>query len=387
MAESATEKNVRGSGERAVQERLIETVSLQSTLGDQSKTISNAFLGHNIHGGISPIPENRDNQGLTFFTRPRLNLSYDNAAVSRILLPIVEAPMDSLQRALRVYLDPVSERGGSTDSHFRGGYTGSIGGGKYGKRIRVETITSPMVDPRSPFIPLLSNTLLSLSGWPDETLDTYTSEPGIGKESYSIADTYIRNFETFDLTATFRNIQGDPVTALLRIWMEYMGRVMEGSMTPWPDSLMESEIDYQTRIFRIVLDPTRKQVQKIGSAMAGFPTANPLGASFNYNQERPYAEDNTQITMPIRCVGCEYNDPILITEFNDISFMFNASLEASVLDGGRTPGMDYIKISAADYSLFKSRAYPVIDELTWELTWWTSKEQLAYIRSKFSNNN
>lgn len=371
----------------AIVSKKLASVYTRAGLGDPKSKYSNALYGINLNGSALALPENKDNQGLNFFTRPRFNLTYDNAKVSRILLPFVTGGETTLQRALRVLLDPVSENGGSNELHFRGGFPLAGGGGKYSKSIIVPQVKSPLVDRKSPFIPLLSNLLVSLTGWPDETMDTYTSEAGVGRETFSISDSYTRNYGEFDLTATFRNPEGDPVTALIRMMMEYMNRVHDGSMSPWPDSLMETEIDYQTRIFRIILDSSKTKVQKIGSATAGFPLGNPLGAAFNYNKDKPYNEENSQVTVPFRCVGAEYNDPILITEFNDISFMFNPELERSVQNKGISNNMPYLKVSAADKGIFNYRAYPVIDEETWEMQWWVSREVYEYVRAQYFTAN
>ena len=364
---------------RSTNERLIEAVTVPGGRGDKRKTTTNIYLGHNTRGSDVNVPVNRDNQGLTFFTRPRLNLTYDNASVSRILLPFLSGGPDTLQCALLSYLDPVSQRGGASDSHFRGGFSLPPQGSPYHGNFKVPERKSILVDTRSPFIPILSNLLISLSGWPDEVLDTFTSDPGVSKETYSIADTYIRNYGTFDLTATFKNVDGDPITSLIRIWMEYMSNVMNGTMVPYPDTLMEYEIDYQTRIYRIILDSSRSKVRKIMSAAGCFPTANPSGADANYSSDRPYSDDNAQITMPLRCVGAEYNDPILITEFNDASYIFNPELEKAV--NGKSGA--YVKVAPGDVELFNFEGYPIIDEDDWSFNWWVPVETYNYTKARY----
>lgn len=364
-------------------DKTVKAINVSSGLGDLSRATTNAFLGYNIRGNATVLPINKDNQGFTFFTRPRLNLTYDNASKSRILFPMVNARENSLLRALRVYLDPVSENGGS-HRHMRGHKPATPDNNLINLPPALH-VTSPLVDPLSPFIPILTNTLESISGWPDEVVDTYTSEPGVGNESWSMVDTYVRNYGTFDLNASFRNIAGDAITALFRIWNEYMGQVQSGRMTMWPDALMEYERDYMTRIFRIVLDPTRQRVQKIASAVGAFPIANPIGTSFNYNKDRPYSEDNASISVPLRCEGVEYNDPILIEEFNEISFMFNPALEQSIENRNSNKDTEYMLVSSADVDLFNFNAYPIINPTSWDLEWWVKRTTYKFIRETYYN--
>lgn len=353
--------------------------TIESGLGDINTTIANIFRGFNHRGGAVNVPDNKDNQGYTFFTRPRLNLTYDNAYVSRKLRPYLTSDKSSILRAIRVYLDPLSQRGRDVN-YLRG----SLFGENHKSLINLaagDIVDSPLVDKDSPFIHILGGTLLSLTGWPDETLDTYTSEPGMMKESFSIVDTYIDNYETSDLTATFRNIKGDAITLLFRAWMEYCGRVLSGEMIPWADSLVEYEIDYETRIWRIVTDVSGRRVTKIGSAVAGIPTANPIGQSMNYDVTRPYSEDTKEISVPFKCVGFEVNDPILVEEFNDTIFMFNPAVEKAVNDYDNQKA--YVKVPAKWLDYFTGQLVMTIDEESWIIQWWVKRDYFELIKEEY----
>lgn len=343
----------------------ISRETIASGHGDINTSFANVFRGTNHRGGGSIMSDNKDNQGYTFFTRPRLNLTQDNAYVSRKLRPYLTDDETSFMRAIRVYLDPVSQRGHDVN-YLRGSFSGTANA----SRIRMDkdmVVDSPLVRKNSPFIHILSEALLTLSGWPDETLDFYTSEPGVMKETFSLVDTYIDNYETNDLTATFRNVKGDVITFLMRCWMEYTGRVLSGEMIPYLDSLMEFEVDYNTRIWRIVTDASGRKLTKIGSAVAGIPSANPIGQSMNYDRTRPYSEDTKEISVPFKCVGFEVNDPILVEEFNDTVYMFNADLEKAVVGGDRSV---YTPVKNAHLDFFTYELILTIDEATLNLVWW-----------------
>lgn len=344
--------------------------TIESGHGDINTTFANVFRGFNHQGGGSVMPDNKDNKGYTFFTRPRLNLTQDNAYVSRKLRPYLTDDLSSFMRAIRVYLDPISQRG--HDVNYLRGRDGNSSSPSTIRMSQDNIVDSPLVRKDSPFIHILGEALLTLSGWPDERLDTYTSDPGMMKETYSIVDTYIDNYETNDLTASFRNIKGDVITFLMRAWMEYTGRVLSGEMVPYLDSIMEFEIDYHTRIWRIVTDSSGRKLTKIGSAVAGIPTANPIGQSMNYDRSRPYSEDTKEISVPFKCVGFEVNDPILVEEFNDTIFMFNIELEKAVRDVNKRDRYTPVEYKHLDY--FTYELIMTIDEATWNLVWWAETD-------------
>jgi hypothetical protein len=309
----------------------------------RDRTISDSFYGLNIVGRNAPIAVNTENHGFTFFTRPSLNLSYDNLAVDRVLSNLLMENPYSVQRMIRCYLDP---------------------------RLPLQGITSPGVDNLNPFIPLLSNNLISLSGWPDFTLNTQTTQPGLYREAYSYVDDVPYNYESFDIQASFRNISGDPISFMFLLWGWYMGLVYEGRLMPYPDHVLYNRVDYNTRIYRLIMDKTRTYVTRIGACGASFPMTAPIGNIFNFEgdgSETPFTTANDQISVNFRCMGFTYYDHILIYEFNTVGELFNASMR----DGERQRNM--VKLHPAEREYFNYHAYPRINEATMELEWWVFK--------------
>ena len=392
-----------------VRNRRAEAVKLVSEANGRGKLdgiLAEAFYGFNsLQNGIN-LPHNKDMQGFVFFSRPRMNLSQYNAQKSRILSPLLTNDSNSLQRAVRTLLDPVAQNGGSRDhfSHRRDKYLknkGSTFDIEFSDKdpndtsnASVANVDSPWVDNKNVFMPILSNAIVSLTGWPDISMETYRKE---GIAAQITADDWVRDYGDFDLQATFRNARGDVISTIFRSWIEYMGNVYSGAMAPYPDSLVENEIDYQTRIWRLVLDEKRKYVQKIASAVGCIPIGLGIGANFNLDKNRPYVEDLAEIPVPFRCVGYEYNDPILIREFNDFVLMFNTDLrwvqlawkevyEANLSSSGsdaRTnkvviqtnshANWDYIKLVDSEWDLFAFDTYFLIDEKTNELERWVER--------------
>lgn len=333
----------------------LDNVFRATSSGATSSSIGSVFYGINHRQTPEAVPINRDTFGLTLFVRPQLNFSTQNLRAERKLLPLLTQEARSIQRIIRYTLDP-----------------------------RYQTINPdmpcPHVDPRQAFIPLLSNHLVSCSGWPDTTLDTYTSKPGAYKEVFSIPDGTHHLYGAYDLSCSFRNMVGDPISKLIQAWIVYMSNVFEGIMMPYIDFITENELDYVSRIYRLVLDVQKRYVQKIGATGYCFPASLPDGASFNFEADKPINSANDQLQLQMRCVGATYNDPILFHEFNRTVEIFNPSMK------DETREILLTKIDHRDLSIFNGRGYPRIDPDTKELQWWITKDIHARVISDFERH-
>jgi hypothetical protein len=321
--------------------------------GQTTTAIGDNFRGFNHRQAPSLIPINKDQYGMTFFTRPRMNLSEQNLRMIRKLAPLLSTREDSLQRIIRCWLDPVANKKGD--------------------------ISSPYVDSSMPFIPLLSNLLVSLPGWPDLVIPYSTSQEGVRKEQFNLVDGTEEILRSQDLIANFRNISGDPITPLFEYWLTYMRGVYFGELLPHPDAILENEVDYDTRIYRLVLDEKKRHVLRIAATGWGFPVSDPVGAVFNYEADVGEGQFNNglqQISVHFANTGIQYNDDILLWEFNQCSEQwFNPGLA----DGTRQTM--YQKIAIDELPIFNYRGYPRINLETYELEWWVRKNEYQQMMS------
>jgi hypothetical protein len=333
-----------------------------SPVGTISTSMSDTFRGLNHRQQPNSIPINRDLYGLTFFTRPRMNMTSPNLRQSRLFSPMLTTNDLTIPRAIRALLD--------TESHIARGPRG-------------EYHSSRLVDRYQAFIPILTNQLISISGWPDVIAPTYTAQPGAYQETFSMVDGLTINYGAFDIRANFRNIQGDPITALFLTWAHYASLVFQGILMPYPDALIENEIDYMTRIYRLVLDPSRRFVQKIAACGAGFPVDAPIGNAFNYEQDKPINQGNDQISVTFKCFGAMYQDPILIDQFNRSVSMHNSDMGGD--DSDRS--VNLVKLDAAYVQLFNHMGYPRINPDTMELEWWVFRKDYDEYVFEYQENN
>lgn len=325
----------------------LNQISRNTGQAPRDRTISDAFFGLNIIGRNAPIVLNTENHGFTFFTRPCMNMSYDNLQVDRMLSLLLNPNPASMERMLRCYMDPWATKQGTND----------------------DLLSCPGVDPLSPFIPLLSNNLISLTGFDDFTIGTHTSTPGLYREAYSYVDDIPYQYGTYDLTATFRNISGDPISLLMRLWCQYMGLAFEGRLMPYPELLLMNEIDSNTRVWRLMMDASRTYVTSLGVANACFPVTAPIGQKFNFTgdgSETPFSQVQENISISFRAHGFTYYDHILVYEFNTLQEEFHPGMRAET----RANNMTKLKPWEREY--FNYQAYPRINPVDMELEWYVA---------------
>lgn len=341
----------------------IDIVSRLSGLGSLSDAYQQMLKGINHRGLGNPIRTNRDNSGIVLFTRPDCNLTYDNIALCRLLTPLLTDNEYTLQRYIRAMLDVKGSRGGG--------------------------LPTPLVNPNSPFIPLLTNNLLTSSGWPDIQPGTYNTKEGVLKESQASIDGIYRTAGVFDLSMSFRNVEGDPITAFIATWVLYATLVKYGEINPYPENIIENRYDYNTRITHLVMDPSRRFVTKIAVGHGAFPNNVPMGANFNFSGEQTYVQSTEQVNINFTVNGAEYNDPILIDEFNRIVAAFNPSLKIESFTEfgdltianpfGITNPDGYIKLRGDELKAGNYLGTPLIHPTTNELFWFVTQEEYDQI--------
>ncbi len=321
--------------------------------GSLDRAIGNDIFGFNQFGTGSMVPLNRETYGLTFIVRPQLNLQSGNIRASRILSSMLNVSPYSIQKVVRASLDPRYQTGVSIGSSTLKGND------------------CPLVDPKQAFFPFLTNNLKSVSGAPDAVVPTYSSSPGLYKEVYSMVDGSMNIWGEWDADMTFRNTKGDLIPYLFYIWARYPTLTFEGTMLPYLDYVMERELDYTSRVYRVLLDTDKKTVTKIICFPVAFPISVPVGMFADYNSEQPYLDQNKDITIRFRCLGLEIFDDILIKEFNDTVCIFNTDMEDSNRDS-KMKALSHSDITEG----FKNRGYPRINPATSELEWWYDQDKI-----------
>lgn len=351
----------------------IDQIMANLPVGSIQRAIGNNLYGINFRQTGNAVPRDKSLYGYTFFTRPQLNLSLANVSNFRGFYNLLTDNSASYQRYTRMMLDP------------RIGYS--------------DNLKCPFVDNQNPFISILSNNLVSISGWPDLAVPTHTSEAGLYGEEMSFVDGVTNHFESYDLDVSFKNTKGNPLLYLFYIWIKYESLVVEDILSPYMDMIAENEIDYNTRIYRLVMDQQKRYVTYIAATGASFPVNVPTGSLFDFNIDTPYNTKNSEINIRFRSLGFIAFEDILKLHFNRTVAIFNPDMRKLLLSDLNNPndeevardnstvvyrvdGCSYVKlphslammtdadISGSNFYSVNHRAFPYINLLSAELEWW-----------------
>ena len=278
-----------------------------SPIGLSTNTLQQEMYGINFSSYTSKLLPNTDHYGYLFFTRPQFNLTDGNMNMDpRMHSYMRNDPNDPLT-AIRCYLDPRL-----ATLHMTNNLQGKI--------------FSHMVDDSNPFISILSNTCISLTGWPDRSIDDYETVPDVLKGSRAMVAGTDRFHGTFNLSATFADRMGSITQRLFHLYMMYMGNTKWGLMYPYPDLVFNGETDYDMRIYRLIVDSRRRTVKDIFCCGAAFPTVDTTPSIADYDTEIPVNERNKEFSINFKCSAFFQSETALIHQFNDTVGKFNTDM-------------------------------------------------------------
>lgn len=324
-----------------------------SPIGSLDKAIGNNIYGINHQQTHGAVPSSKDAYGFTFIVRPQLNLQTDNIRNIRQFYGMLTNESLTIQHTTRCLLDP----------RIMAGYSTS--------KFTVPPLQSSIVDNENAFFAILANNIQSVSGWPDSTMPTWSSKPGLFKEVYSLPDGLVRNFGQFTLDCTFRNTVGSPIIYMMHIWQLYMQYVKLGTIVPYHDYNCTTTLDFNTRIYRLTLDQQKNTVTGLYATGWAYPISNSVGQFADFNKETPYNEQIKDITVRFQCHGFELLDDILVYEFNQTVAIFKRAMRDAVRE------QHMVKLTKLEKMYLKYRGYPRINPQTYELEWWVPKDLYA----------
>lgn len=300
--------------------------------------------------GVNPLPVNHEVAGYTFITRPKLNLQTTSLRQDRILAMLDTADPYSLPFAVRCYLDTYYSR--------------------------MNTITKlakdcPFFNEQVPFLIPLTNNLVSVSGWPDPVLEPITTDGGFFSEDMTIAKGSDRLNRTYDLTLTFRDVQGGFIISLLWMWIHYIELVLRGDVTAYPEDISARRINYTCSIYRFVLDPSRQFITKWSKATGCWPRTVPIGNFFNFGEKENFLSSAMQYSVPFSANKVEIMDPIIFRDFNKIVKRYAGNWvtdgpvqKVNILDASQNfMGVPYIDVVSGynQINFLYNSATPVVD--------------------------
>lgn len=333
----------------------LELITRLNGLGTYGSQAAENFYGINYRANGLFTPSNTDQQGLTLFTKPSLNLQSGNIQQVREMSTLLVEDPYTVQRGIRALLDPW----GAENSNFG----------------------TPLVNNKLPFITVLTNTCSSLSGFPDPQLGTYIAPEGPLGETWGFTDGHYRIRGAYNLTATFNNIEGNIPLRLFDFWEMYQECVNGDIMIPYPWYNYQHRMDYTTRIWRLLLDPSRRFCQSITYTGGAWPVSAPMGALGDFDSSDNFQSSNDKISIQFQAIGAIYNDPIAPFIFNRTVELQNPDMRVTNYanchqDAGLAiaGAKDYYQVATDQRDLLNFYCYPLIHPHTWELLWYIEKE-------------
>ena len=282
--------------------------SLRTMGGGTYMSMYQTILSKYDKFGTNFLLPNHEVVGYTFITRPKLNLSMTSLRQSRIMGMLDTVDPGSLQFAIRCYLD----------TYFTNR-----------RDLSAIVSQSPFFNPESPFLIPLSNNLISIGGWPDPVLETETTDGGFYSEDMTIVKGSDRLNRTYDITLTFRDIQGGFILALLWMWIHYIELVIRGDTVAYPEDIAKRRLNYTCSIYRFVMDPSRRFITKWSKATGCFPKSVPIGNIFNFGEKENFIHSASQYSVPFIVNKVEIMDPIIFRDFNTIVERFSQTIKGS----------------------------------------------------------
>jgi len=330
---------------------------------EQSVNLTGLIRGFNQTKEKMITAHSPTSMGYVFMTRPTLNLTDINLMATNKLSMMLSASEHSILHAVRCTLDPY------LNLHSRTANVNKI-------ELTVDKIDSPLVNAKSPWIPAVTNYAKNLSGWGDETIDYFASQPGVQKEQIVIPDGIkdLNGADNFDLTLS--NNDGGFLDALFVLWIEYINSKIKGSAHSHDIFSVHNVMDYTTRIYRMTLDPLGKYVRDISFTGYAVPISYPMSSRFNMNSAETYVDLNEDSNLRLAVVGQRFNEPYIIRAFNKHATL--TCKDYDLMEMGRAHNL--IKIPHEELGEFHGQGYPKINVETKELEWWI--ENTIYFKIK-----
>lgn len=324
--------------------QMVEIAYELSGAGGQDTQLAQVFARHDRFNRAM-VPKNAIFSGYTFFSRPCLCLADWNLIGERKFAALKTEDATSVPFAIRCMLDTRFCR----ESPIAG--------------------SCPLIDRQNPFFTILSNGLKSISGFQDPNLVTETTEGGFFSEDQTYVIGGDRLHRTYDFQCQFREYPGSPITAIFDYWYQYMANLQDGSMQQYSEAIDANRIDYTVSIYRFLMDRTNRYIQRWAKCTGCYPVAPPTGVPFNLNEGEFMVNAASEFTVPFKVNRIEYDDPVILKEFNMLVRRYNSSIATggAQMAFSQRPqnnfcGIPYIRPSLHGFELLWLRRSDLSDE-------------------------
>ena len=280
--------------------------------GNDTNILQNFLSRLDRHGSVL-VPLNSLNHGFTFITRPRLNLSGGNLRQNPILTTLYSAEENSVPFMIRALMDTRLCNG---QALFRGKNANYSGINEETMDFANRTAKSGLVDVLNPFFTPLCNGLKGISGFPDFSISTETTEGDFHSGDFTFVNGGDMNNRTQEFSLEFRDAQGSIILSCMYYWCLYMALQAKGVVMAYQDDIYEQRLNYTVSIYRFVTDETRRHILWWAKATGCYPKSVPVGALFNISQGETTLSSAMNFSVPFVANDVKVNDPGALLDFN-----------------------------------------------------------------------
>lgn len=269
--------------------------------------------------GINQMAPNNERPGLTFFTKPTMNLTPSSVRQDRRLSMLDTNDPTMLQFSIRCYLDSIYARHPAISglAHACDWYSDE-----------------------TPFIIPMTNNLLDFSGVPDFVIETETTDGGYYGEDLTFAKGSDMGGRTYEIPFTFRDIQGGYMYNLFYHWTMWQALFTQGKVVAYPRDRAYIRMPYTCSIYHFNMDPDNRYITKWWKGTGCFPKLGAPGSVFDVNRNDYFVSGAQTLTIPFVINISEPNDPIVLQDFNKLIRQYCGDTFISEISSGSRVKVD-----------------------------------------------
>ena len=312
-----------------------ESVAISTGRGSSSHVLETILSKHDRFG-CAPVQLNSEMIGLTFFTKPRFNLTRSSIRQDPTLAMLDTLDPLSWMFSIRCNLDTVF-----AESNVARSAAG----------------LSPFFNDESPFNVPAGNLLTGITGFPDFNIEYKTTESGYFAEDMTLARGADWGRRTYNLSCSFRDIQGGYMMNYFYYWIIAMALQMDGTIVAYSDDREANRLNYTCSIYRLVLDPSMRTVVKWAKATGCYPVSVPMGDAFNFSPGDSTITAIQNFNINFVANNIRYMDPRHLEAFNTLVQRYagknfpNGRKLAPVNASSNFTGVPYIDIRSGSNEL------------------------------------
>lgn len=283
---------------------LFNAALLESGTPGSSAPLTNSLRGFRILGkGPAMMPLADDTIGLSFVTRPQLNLSDDVVARAPRLKALKDVSANSIGGYIRGMLD---ERWAASNP-------------------------CPMLDNLNPFITCLTTYLKTSDGFGDLAMGVASSDPGIREQVYQRVNSKLEENGLYTMNQTYFNPRPSVIPALFQYWESYISEVVFGDNGCYPRMkyLLGNRIDFDCAIIHLIMNKDSEFVEQIYTTVESIPVTYPAGSQANIDntQNSLRGQGQDDFSVQFSSTAMRFNEDGVISGFNERIYNYNQRMK------------------------------------------------------------